>query len=231
MKAGKAFFRYLVDRGVCETNPFAAVPYPRLPEHVSRNLLNEAQMGNLLNRLGQFNRKKHQRDRLRDYKVHVVSEVLYASGLRISEAAGLLPEQIDTSQRLIFVAEGKNRKSRIAFLSRYAAEVLSVYMSYGRGRILGGYRRTWGDRVFGTHPERLSSLVNREVGGCCRELGIPVITSHGFRHSLGTHLHRAGCDMRYIQMILGHESLGSTQVYTAVDRSELRKILDLYHGR
>jgi len=58
-----------------------------------------------------------------------------------------------------------------------------------------------------------------------------VITSHGFRHSLGTHLLRSGCDMRHIQVILGHEALSTTQIYTKVDKEDLKKSLDAFHPR
>jgi site-specific recombinase XerD len=75
------------------------------------------------------------------------------------------------------------------------------------------------------------AVVNKELKKCCRELGLPIISSHGFRHSLETHLHRAGCNIRYIQAILGHESIAATQVYTDVNKLELGKILDVYHKR
>jgi site-specific recombinase XerD len=231
LKAGKSIFRFIVDQGIRNTNPFDEVKYPRLPEHYSRNVLNEAQMGNLLNYFRNFNNGKNVKDRFKRYKIHVLMELLYASGLRIAEAANLVPENIDTSQRLIYVSEGKGKKSRIAFLTRYAAEVLKVYLTCCREKVSGNYERSWGHTVFGNHPERLMSLVNEELKQSCRELGLPVITSHGFRHSLGTHLHRSGCDMRYIQAILGHESLVTTQIYTEVNKDELEKVLDQYHKR
>jgi site-specific recombinase XerD len=231
LKAGKALFRYLVEQGECPGNPFEEIKYPRIPEHYSRNVLNEAQMGNLLNYIKYFDKEPTVRDRIRRYKFHVIAEFLYATGLRINEAASLVPENIDTDQRFVYVIDGKGSKSRVAFLTGYAADVLKVYLSYGREKTLGKYERLWGHTLFGSHPERLMSVVNQELRKCCLELGLPVISSHGFRHSLGTHLHRAGCNIRYIQAIMGHESIAATQVYTEVNKFELVKILDVYHSR
>jgi len=87
------------------------------------------------------------------------------------------------------------------------------------------------ERLFGADVATLMSAVNKELSEVCNKLKIPVITCHGFRHSIGTHLLRAGCDLRHIQMILGHEKLNSTQRYTRVDRRDLRNIIDKYHPR
>jgi site-specific recombinase XerD len=116
-------------------------------------------------------------------------------------------------------------------MTGFAAEIMAWYLKQGRNILLSKGSRTYGHTVFGTHPERLTALVNQELKKTCQMLGLPVISSHGFRHSLGTHLLRAGCDMRYIQVILGHESLQSTQVYTRIDKEELKDSLDRFHPR
>jgi site-specific recombinase XerD len=231
LKAGKTLFHYLVAEGIRRTNPFAEVKRPRLPEHYSRNVLSEVQMGCLLERLTRFDQAVSCRERLGRYRLHVVAEFLYATGLRIAEAAGLVPENIDTSSRLVYVPEGKGKKARLAFLTGFAAEVIKLYLERGRKAVLGSYERGYGRTVFGAHPERLMSVVNRDLKTVCRELELPVISSHGFRHSLGTHLLRAGCDMRYIQIILGHDALATTQVYTRVDKDDLKDSLDRFHPR
>lgn len=74
-------------------------------------------------------------------------------------------------------------------------------------------------------------MLNSRLRKLCLELEIPVITSHGFRHSLGTHLLRSGCDMRHIQVILGHDKLSSTQIYTKVYADDLKDSIDKYHPR
>ena len=226
LKAGRTFFRYLVLSGRRESNPFMAVNYPRLPHRISRNHLSEAQMNALLERLRKF-------DTLTRYKAHVIAELLYATGLRITEAASLVPRDIDTRQRLVYVREGKGGKSRTAFLTGYAADVLLRYITKGREHISQVRRvgRAYRHTLFGVGFSRLKHETNAMLRTVCLELELPVITSHGFRHSLGTHLLRAGCDMRHIQVILGHEHVRATQVYTHVDNDDMKQSLDAHHPR
>jgi site-specific recombinase XerD len=108
---------------------------------------------------------------------------------------------------------------------------MTRYLNRARRAVLSKSGRKYGNTVFGVHPERLTAVVNQELKKNCRALDLPAITSRGFRHSLGTHLLRAGCDMRYIQAVLGHDSLQSTQVYTRVDKDELKDSLDRFHPR
>ncbi|HKM07142.1 MAG TPA: tyrosine-type recombinase/integrase [Sphaerochaeta sp.] len=231
LKAARSLFRYLSVIGKVSTNPFMEIPYPQIGDHVSRNSLSESQMSCLLSKLSRFDELPTPFARLRRYRVHVIAEFLYASGLRIAEAASLIEANLDLDHRLIYLPEGKGGSPRTAFLTGYASEVLKLYLARGRSAVLGGYVRNHGQTIFGADKSRLAIVLNEELKKVCAELEIPVITSHGFRHSLGTHLLRAGCDMRYIQIILGHESLGSTQVYTKVDKDDLKRSLDAFHPR
>jgi len=231
LKMGRKIFRFMVKFEKRETNPFSEVKYPRLPDSISNNILNEAQMNRLLETLSMFHNAQSTGERLEKYRLHVVSVLLYATGIRISEAAALLPEDVDVKRREVVIRNGKGGKSRIAFLTGYAADVLDYYIRYGREVLLSRGWRKHRERLFGADVATLMSAVNRELSEVCVKLKIPVITCHGFRHSLGTHLLRAGCDLRHIQMILGHEKLNSTQRYTRVDRRDLRNIIDKYHPR
>jgi site-specific recombinase XerD len=226
LKAGRTFFKFLVTSGRRDSNPFYAVSYPRIPEHINRNVLTEAQMNVLLERLRKFTD-------VESYKAHVIAELLYATGLRIAEAASLVPKDIDVKSRLVYVKEGKGGKSRSAFLTGYACEVLERYLAQGRNMVLRCYygHRPQGHTLFCVGVRRLQQEIGEALQKTCHELELPVITSHGFRHSLGTHLLRAGCDMRHIQVILGHDKLRSTQVYTRVDRDDVKRSLDAHHPR
>jgi len=228
LNAGRVLFRYLVASGKRDSNPFMAVGYPRICEKINRNVLTEAQMNALLERLRQF-------ENVNGYQVHVIAEFLYATGLRISEAASILPEDVDTKQRLVYVREGKGGKSRTAFLTCYAAEVLERYLARGREFVLSSLpyhgQLLQGHTLFGLTFASLKHKMNFFLRKTCTALELPVITNHGFRHSLGTHLLRAGCDMRHIQVILGHASLRATQVYTHVDKDEVKTSLDNHHPR
>ena len=231
LKAGRTFFKYLVTTGRRETNPFMEIKPPKHSEHLSRNVLSEVQMSCLLEELRKFDKPCTKRERIGKYRLHVIAEFLYATGLRIAEAASLLPGNIDTAGRLVYVADGKGNKSRVAFMTGYASEVMRLYLARGREAVLGPYSRGYGKTVFGTHPQRLMAVVNQGLKKTCLELNLPEISSHGFRYSLGTHLLRSGCDMRYIQVILGHEALQTTQIYTRVDKDDIKDSLDRYHPR
>jgi len=231
IKVARRFFLYLVECDVLKTNPFAELPYPRLGEHLSRNGLSESQMSCLLNELARFDALPTVQARLRRYRTHVIAEFLYASGLRIAEACSLVESNLDLDHRLVYLPEGKGGKARTAFLTGYASDVMKAYLVRGRAAVLGGYVRLHGDTIFGADKSRVAAVVNEELKTVCSALGIPVITTHGFRHSLGTHLLRSGCDMRHIQVILGHEALGTTQIYTKVDKDDLKRSLDAFHPR
>jgi len=231
LKVARRFFAFLVLTERIRTNPFAEVRYPRVPQHLSRNVLSEAQMGCLLRELGRFDEAPTWQEMMRRYRVHVIAEFLYATGLRIAEACSLCVHHLDLEHRLVYVPHGKGGQPRTAFLTGYAGEVMSRYLAGGREKVLAGFERQYAHTLFGLHWQRLAAVVNKELALVCQSLGMPAITTHGFRHSLGTHLLRAGCDMRYIQVILGHEALQTTQIYTRVDKDDLRRSLDAFHPR
>jgi len=231
LKVARRFFDYLVQTERVKTNPFKELRYPRLPDHLSRNVLTEAQMGRLLGELGRFDELDIWWMRERRYRVHVIAEFLYATGLRIAEACALVPEDLDLEQRLVYVRSGKGGKPRTAFMTGYAAAVMGKYLEAGRAAIMHHFTRDHAHTLFGANKARVAEVVNDELKAVCQALELPIITSHGFRHSLGTHLLRSGCDMRHIQAILGHEALGTTQIYTRVDKEDLKKSLDEHHPR
>jgi integrase/recombinase XerD len=232
IKAGRTFFKYLVTMEAVKTNPFMEIKQPRVHEHLSRNVLTEVQMGCLLDKLKKFDEPKTARGRLGRYRLHVMAEFLYSTGLRVAEAASLVPSNIDTASRIVYVPEGKGKKSRAAFMTGYAAEVMALYLKRGRPAVFKREcGRLYGKTVVGAHYQRIMSVLNKGLKKICGELNLPEISSHGFRYSLGTHLLRGGCDMRYIQVILGHEALQTTQVYTRVDKDDIKDSLDRFHPR
>ena len=231
LKVARRLFDHLVLTEVIASNPFLELRLPRLPEHLSRNVLTEAQMGRLLKELENFDTLPVWYERERRYRVHVIAEFLYATGLRIAEACSLTEANLDLEHRLVYVPEGKGGKPRTAFLTSYAAEIMARYLSRGQAAIMHGFTRGHAHTLFGANKARVAEVVNGELRRVCGKLELPVITSHGFRHSLGTHLLRSGCDMRHIQAILGHEALQTTQVYTRVDKEDLRRSLDEFHPR
>jgi site-specific recombinase XerD len=224
----RKLFQYLVAVERRLSNPAEGLKNTRRPEHVSRNYLDELEMNRLLEKLARFDEPKEVQECRRRYRVHVLAEFLYATGLRKSELEHVKRKHIDLKGRMVYVAAGKGGKSRSAFLTAYATEVMALYLEKGYLAALNNYERERPEYIFG---QSLGTVMSRELTKLCGELDLPVITPHAFRHSLGTHLLRAGCDMRYIQVILGHDAINSTQVYTHVNKEDLRKNLDIYHPR
>lgn len=231
LKVVRKLFKYLLFTERIKINPFDEITNPRLPSHISRNVLTETQMSRLLNKLKDFYTLEDPYKCAKRYCCHVYSEFLYSTGLRASEAASLILHNIDLNQRLVYISCGKGGKSRTAYLTCYAANVLKVFIENAREKIFYKTYIKQKDLLFGLSAHSLEEKLNKELKTVCTELGIPIITSHGFRHSLGTHLLRAGCDIRYIQTILGHDSIESTQIYTSVYKEDLRKNIDKYHPR
>jgi len=231
LKTARAFYDHLVATERVKTNPFRELRYPRLSSHLSRNVLTEAEMGRLLSELARFDEEETWYGRERRYRVHVLAEFLYATGLRIAEACSLTEVDLDLEERLVYLKQGKGGKPRTAFLTSYATEVMRAYLDAGAPATRHCYLRGMGHTLFGANKGRVATVANVELAKACAKLGLPPITTHGFRHSLGTHLLRGGVDMRHIQAILGHEALSTTQVYTHVDKDDLKRSLDAFHPR
>ena len=164
LHSGRILFDYLISAGRRNTNPFREVGYPRQTEHLSRNVLTVEQMGILLEVLGRFNEPGEPRRRMERYRLHVLAEFLYATGLRIAEAASLIDANLDLERRMVYVPAGKGGAPRTAFLSGYAAEVMAGYLARGRPALeAGGRGQGRNGTVFGACPDRLKIFLNREL--------------------------------------------------------------------
>jgi integrase/recombinase XerC len=158
-----------------------------------------------------------------------MAEFLWASGLRIDELARLRVEDVDTRARLVHVKQGKGGKDRTAYLTEYAAAVLELYLKRMRPLYCDGRGAS---TLFGVKNGRaLDRMLNSSLKREAASFGLEHFTAHAIRHTLGFHLLRRGCDLRYIQLILGHESLSATTLYTMVEKRDLRRQLDRFHPR
>lgn len=230
LKAVAHFYEFLKARHLVGSNPFREIRRVRPEKRLPRTLLKEPQMAALLAELARYDHHAHLNGRISAYRVHVACELLYATGLRASEAASLRPGDIDFERALLTVREGKGGRSRTAYLNAYALEVLRLYLERLRPLI---HDKRWanGELLFGCQGMSFGKLVNRTLRAVTRRINLPPLTCHGFRHAVGYHLLRAGCNIRHIQQILGHRRLKNTEVYTQVDRQDLREVLDAYHPR
>jgi integrase/recombinase XerD len=157
-------------------------------------------------------------------------ELLYATGLRVSELVTLDLNQVDLESRVL-LARGKGAKERLVPLGSPAAEALRRYLAGPRQRFLKGRRC---HELFVTSRGRRMTRQGfwKLLGRYARAAGIRrPVSPHKLRHSFATHLLAGGADLRAVQAMLGHADVTTTQIYTHVDRTHLKKLYDRHHPR
>ena len=160
----------------------------------------------------------------------LIVELLYATGIRVSELCGLDIDDIDTGRRVLRVL-GKGNKQRTVPFGRPALVALSAWLSDGRPALVtadSGPALLLGPRGKRLDPRQARTVVHQTVGAVD---GAPDIGPHGLRHSAATHLLEGGADLRIVQELLGHSSLATTQLYTHVTVARLRAVHDQAHPR
>jgi integrase/recombinase XerC len=211
----RSFFRFLVRRGLATANPAREVRTPTLPRRLPGHL--PIDQSELLFRQAFEDGEAGRRDR-------AILEVLYASGVRVAELAGLGVEDVDLGQGTVRVL-GKGRKERVVPIGRKAVEALRAYLGPregGRGPLFLNRR---GGRLTVRTLHRIVRARARAAGLAGR------VTPHTLRHTFATHLLDAGADLRLIQELLGHARLTTTQRYTHVSADHLVRAYDAAHPR
>ena len=160
----------------------------------------------------------------------LIVELLYATGIRVSELCGLDIDDIDTTRRLLRVL-GKGNKQRTVPYGEPAQASLSAWLSDGRPSLAAagsGAALLLGARGGRLDPRQVRTVVHQTMAAV---QGAPDIGPHGLRHSAATHLLEGGADLRVVQELLGHSSLATTQLYTHVSVARLRAVHDQAHPR
>ncbi|MEU7611844.1 tyrosine recombinase XerC [Micromonospora sp. NPDC049204] len=159
----------------------------------------------------------------------VLLELLYATGVRVSEACGLDVGDVDHSRRVIRVF-GKGGRERAVPYGVPAQRALDDWLRRGRPALVGA--RSGDALLLGAKGGRLNPTTARQIVGAYAEaVGLPRTSPHGLRHSAATHLLEGGADLRAVQELLGHSSLASTQIYTHVSVERLRAAYRQAHPR
>lgn len=159
----------------------------------------------------------------------LVLELLYATGIRVSELCGLDVSDVDRGRRVVRVF-GKGAKERSVPYGVPAEKAVDAWLRHGRPALAGP--RSGAALVLGARGARLQpTAARRIVSRYARELGLPHVSPHGLRHSAATHLLEGGADLRSVQELLGHASLASTQIYTHVSVDRLRAAYRQAHPR
>jgi len=217
----KIFFRFLASKGAIVRDPTEALTLPRIERYLPETL-NEMQVEQLIDSID--TKVPHG---LRD---RAMIELLYASGLRISELANAKLENLNVEERILRVT-GKGNKTRLIPVGRKACEAIATYLSSERPKLV---KRRSGSEIFlserGTKltTVRIWQIVKKHAKHSGLETNI---YPHLLRHSFATHLLGNGADLRIIQEMLGHADISTTQVYTHVDQQRLKAVHRQFHPR
>ena len=223
--AVKTFTAWATRRGVLAADPATRLQVPK----ARRTLPSVLRQDQALAAMAAAHLGAEQRDplALRD---RLIVELLYATGIRVSELCGLDIDDVDTGRRLLRVL-GKGNKQRTVPFGRPALASFTDWLAYGRPHLVtpdSGPALLLGPRGRRIDPRQARTVVHQTVGAVA---GAPDIGPHGLRHSAATHLLEGGADLRVVQELLGHSTLATTQLYTHVTVARLRAVHDQAHPR
>jgi integrase/recombinase XerD len=220
ISALKRFYQYFVREKLISDSPMLNIAQPKAGQSLPKTL-SEAEVEALLN--------APNTDEAMGLRDKAMLEVLYATGLRVSELVGLRMEQINLRQAVVFV-KGKGNKERLVPLGEEAMYWLEQFLKSGRAQMIkhatdfvfpskrgvGMTRQTFWHRI--KHYAILAAVESP-------------ISPHTMRHAFATHLLNHGADLRVVQMMLGHSDLSTTQIYTHVANERLKSVHAQHHPR
>jgi integrase/recombinase XerD len=220
LSSARAFYRYQIGIKKCIINPIDDVSNPKLPSYLP-STLSEGQVDALLSAPDESDAIQ-----MRD---KAMLELLYATGVRVSELVNLQMHELGMLQGVIRVT-GKGGKERLVPMGENAAECVSDYLKKARPELMKRPTNT----VF---PSKRGLTMTRQtfwhrIKHYARVAGITVALSpHTLRHAFATHLLNHGADLRVVQMLLGHSDLSTTQIYTHVATARLQTLVKDHHPR
>jgi integrase/recombinase XerD len=221
ISALKSFFNYLVFEGLIKDSPISNIEAPKL-ERKLPEVLTEDEINQLIKSVD-LNHVFGQRNK-------TIIEVLYGTGIRVSELVNLKLSNIFFKESILKV-NGKGDKERFVPLGKIASTEIKTYINI-RDKMKIDSKNT--DILFiNRYGRKLTrSMIFKIITDASRSIGLEKkISPHTLRHSFATHLLKNGADLRTIQLILGHESITTTEIYTHLDTFHLEEVLKKYHPR
>jgi integrase/recombinase XerC len=213
----RSFFKYLLRHERVKLNPVVGLTLPKLQRKLPK-FLTVSQIRALLDA------PKKQKNRFVAARDAAILEVLYSSGIRVSELVALNDDEIDLLGEMI-VVRGKGKKQRQAALGLPAVKALRAYLPMRKQKGAVFVNERGGKRLTARSVQRLLKkyLMRANLD--------PSLSPHKLRHSFATHMLDAGADLRSVQELLGHSSVSTTQIYTHVTPERLKKVYDKTHPR
>lgn len=217
----RSFFKYLLLEDYISDDPSELIESPQIGKHLP-DILSVEEIDSLIGAIDRST-KEGQRN-------CAILETLYSCGLRVSELCNLKISDLYLEDGFIKV-EGKGRKQRLVPISPKAIKEIKLYFEYrGEGLIKPEFEDYAFISRFGKNISRI--MVFHIIKELADKISLKkTISPHTFRHSFATHLLEGGANLRAIQCMLGHESIGTTEIYTHIDRNKLRKEIIEHHPR
>jgi integrase/recombinase XerD len=217
----RRFYRYALRENLIEKDPTLQIESPKLPRSLPKSL-NEQEVEDLLN-APNINEAIGLRDR-------AMLELLYASGLRVSELVTVKVNEVSTQDGVVRVT-GKGSKTRLVPMGEEAADWIDKYLKQARPEIL---QKRMSDALFVT--ARASAMTRQAFWYLIKRYALLAgiskhMSPHVLRHAFATHLLNHGADLRVVQMLLGHADISTTQIYTHVARERLKQLHSVHHPR
>jgi len=221
ISALKSYFNYLIFEGHIQKSPISDIESPKLDKRLPE-VLTETEISKLIESYD-LNDNFGQRNR-------TIIEVLYGTGIRVSELVNLKLSNIFFEENIIKIT-GKGNKERFVPLGNIASNEIKEYLKIRNKNIVD---TKFSDIVFLNRYGRglTRSMIFKIISDSYKKVGLEKkISPHTLRHSFATHLLKNGADLRTIQLILGHESITTTEIYTHLDTYHLEEVLKKYHPR
>ncbi|MGP1717016.1 MAG: site-specific tyrosine recombinase XerD [Methylophilus sp.] len=217
----RRFYRYALLMNLIKQDPTLHIEAPKMPKQLPKTM-SESQVEDLLH-APDVDTPLGMRDR-------AMLELLYASGLRVSELVNISIAEVSTQDGVVRVT-GKGRKTRLVPMGQEAAEWIDRYLAQARAGILKG---SLSNAVFVTN--RGDAMTRHAFWHLIQRYALQAgisqhISPHVLRHAFATHLLNHGADLRVVQMLLGHADISTTQIYTHVARERLQQLHKMHHPR
>jgi integrase/recombinase XerD len=209
VSALRSFFKYLVLSGVLPRSPLEEIETPKYRTPIPQ-FLTEAEASELV-ALPQTHRDR------------AILELLYATGLRVTELVSLKRGDVNLEAGFV-IAMGKRSKERVVPLGTFSREAIKDYLEHDKPKGLFLFPNRRGTRLT---RQAIWKLIRKYTA----RMGKSNVSPHTLRHTFATHLLEGGADLRSVQVLLGHEDISTTQIYTHIDRKRLKEIHKKFHPR
>ena len=220
VSALKSFFNFLIFENYCHNSPADLIEAPKIGRKLPQ-ILNTNEIEKILDGI-ELNKSQGQRNR-------AIIETLYGSGLRVSELVEITLSNIFIKENIIRV-NGKGGKQRLIPLGSYSKKFIQIYVDEVRP-----FEKIKDEDILflNRNGKKMSrAMIFTIIRNAAKKVGIKKkISPHTFRHSFATHLLENGADLRTIQLLLGHESIITTEIYTHLDNKHLKKVMEEFHPR